>query len=64
MMENRKRVLSETLLLENIWGYDFSPESNIVNVYIKYLRDKIDAGLKKSLIQTVHGVGYKICEPV
>jgi DNA-binding response OmpR family regulator len=61
LMENQKRVLSKTLILENIWGYDFSPESNIVDVYIKYLRDKIDKGFKKSLIQTVHGVGYRIC---
>ena len=61
LMENQKRVLSKTLILENIWGYDFSPESNIVDVYIKYLRDKIDKGFKKSLIQTVHGIGYRIC---
>lgn len=60
MMQNATRVLSKTLLLENVWGYDFSPESNIVDVYIKYLRDKIDKN-KKKLIQTVHGVGYKIC---
>jgi DNA-binding response OmpR family regulator len=62
LMENKGRVLSKTLILENVWGYDFSPESNIVDVYIKYLRDKIDKGFKKSLIQTVHGMGYKICE--
>ena len=62
LMENKSRVLSKTLILENVWGYDFSPESNIVDVYIKYLRDKIDKGSKKSLIQTVHGMGYKICD--
>lgn len=62
LMENRNRVLSKSLILENVWGYDFSPESNIVDVYIKYLRDKIDKGQKKSLIETVHGVGYKLCD--
>ena len=41
LMQNQNRVLSKSLILENIWGYDFSPESNIVDVYIKYLRDKI-----------------------
>ncbi len=62
LMENQNRALSKSLILENIWGYDFSPESNIVDVYIKYLRDKIDKGARKSLIQTVYGVGYKICD--
>ena len=62
LLQNKNRVISKTLILENIWGYDFSPESNIVDVYIKYLRDKIDKGFKKGLIQTVHGMGYKICD--
>lgn len=61
LMENSGRLLSKTILLEKVWGYDFSPESNIVDVYIKYLRDKIDHGFKKKLLQTVRGVGYKIC---
>lgn len=62
LMENQKKVVSKTLILENVWGYDFSPESNIVDVYIKYLRDKVDKGFKKNLIQTVHGVGFRLCE--
>jgi len=61
LLENPGRILSKTMLLEMVWGYDFSPESNIVDVYIKYLRDKVDKGFKKKLIQTVRGVGYKIC---
>lgn len=61
LMRNNRRVATKIQILENVWGYDFDPESNIVEVYIKYLRDKIDKGFKKSLIQTVHGVGYKIC---
>ena len=61
LLENQNRPASRQLILENVWGYDFDPESNIVEVYIKYLRDKIDRGQKKSLIETVHGVGYKLC---
>jgi DNA-binding response OmpR family regulator len=61
LAQNTARVVSRSMILENIWGYDFSPESNIVEVYIKYLRDKIDKGFKKPLIQTVHGAGYRLC---
>lgn len=61
LMQNHNHLVTKTQILEKVWGYAFDPQSNIVEVYIKYLRDKIDKGNKKSLIQTVHGVGYKIC---
>lgn len=61
LLENQSRVLSKTILLEKVWEFNFSPESNIVEVYIKYLREKIDKGFSKPLIQTVRGVGYRIC---
>lgn len=61
LLANAGRVVSKILILENVWGYDFSPESNVVDVYIKYLRDKVDRGFKKSLIETVRGIGYKLC---
>ncbi|MDD5594577.1 MAG: response regulator transcription factor [Candidatus Margulisbacteria bacterium] len=61
LMENSGRVVTKAMILENVWGYDFSPESNIVDVYIKYLRDKIDKGFKSSFIQTVRGIGYRLC---
>ena len=61
LLENGGRVATKINILENVWGYDFSPESNVVDVYIKYLRDKIDKGFKTSLIQTVRGIGYRIC---
>jgi DNA-binding response OmpR family regulator len=61
LMKNKGRIVSKTLLLANVWGYNFSPESNIVDVYIKYLRDKIDKGYSKKMIITVRGLGYKIC---
>lgn len=63
LAQNTNRVVSRSMILENIWGYDFSPESNIVEVYIKYLRDKVDKGSKKELIHTVHGAGYRLCVP-
>ena len=64
LMENSSRVVTKTLILENVWGYDFSPESNVVDVYIKYLRDKIDKGFKISFIKTVRGIGYRLCASV
>ncbi len=63
LIENTHRVVSRTLILEKVWGFDFSPESNIVEVYINYLRDKIDKGFPAPLIQTIHGVGYRLCVP-
>jgi DNA-binding response OmpR family regulator len=61
LMENQHKVISKTVLLEAIWGYNFSPESNIVEVYINFLRDKIDKKFSPHLIQTIHGMGYRIC---
>jgi DNA-binding response OmpR family regulator len=43
-----------------VWNYDFFTTSNVVDVYIRYLRHKIDKGFKVKLLQTVRGVGYKI----
>ncbi len=62
LAENTHRVVSRPLILEKVWGFDFSPESNIVEVYINYLRDKIDKGFEAPLIRTIHGVGYRLCE--
>ena len=54
------QALSRTQLGEHVWGYDFFNESNIVDVYIGYLRRKIDTGYPVQLIRTVRGVGYKL----
>ena len=56
-MENPKRVLSKTQILANVWKYDFGGQANIVELYISYLRKKIDAG-RPPMIHTVRGVGY------
>lgn len=59
-MENKGIVLSRDQLLEAVWGYDYVGQTNIVDVYIRYLRSKIDDPYDKKLIQTVRGVGYVI----
>ena len=61
LLRNTQRVVSKQRILEEVWGYDFDPESNIVEVYIKYLRTKLDVGHKEKLIHTVRGAGYRLC---
>ncbi|MEM8808661.1 MAG: response regulator transcription factor [Cyanobacteria bacterium P01_G01_bin.38] len=58
LMEHPREVLTREQILENVWGYDFMGESNVIEVYIRYLRLKIDGENEKRLIQTVRGVGY------
>jgi heavy metal response regulator len=62
MMRNRCQVLSRTQILEHVWNYDFYAGSNIVDVYVRYLRKKIDEEHEEKLIKTIRGVGYTICE--
>lgn len=58
LAENKGIVLTREDILSNIWGYDYLGETNIVDVYIRYLRSKIDDPYAKKLIKTVRGVGY------
>jgi two-component system response regulator MprA len=60
-MFNQRLVLSKETILERVWGYDFEGDANIVEVYIRYLREKL-ADLPPKLIQTVRGVGYILKE--
>jgi two-component system response regulator MprA len=62
-MLNPKQVLTRSVIFERVWGYDFGPGSNSLDVYIGYLRRKTEAGGKPRLIQTVRGVGYALREP-
>ncbi|MEY2978584.1 MAG: response regulator transcription factor NblR [Prochlorotrichaceae cyanobacterium] len=62
LMEHPREVLSREQILENVWGYDFMGESNVIEVYIRYLRLKIEDEGDKRLIQTVRGVGYVLRE--
>lgn len=62
LMEHPRDVLTREQILENVWGYDFMGESNVIEVYIRYLRLKIEDEGEKRLIQTVRGVGYVLRE--
>jgi OmpR family response regulator NblR len=62
LMEHPREVLTREQILENVWGYDFVGESNVIEVYIRYLRLKIEDEGEKRLIQTVRGVGYVMRE--
>ena len=57
-MENKTLVLTRDQLLEKVWGYGYLGETNVVDVYVRYLRGKIDEGFENKLLQTVRGVGY------
>ncbi|MEM8966730.1 MAG: response regulator transcription factor [Bacteroidota bacterium] len=57
-MRNPRRVLSRNSILENVWGIDFDPETNVVDVFVNYLRNKIDKPYQEKLIHTVFGIGY------
>lgn len=63
LMESPREVLTREQILEKVWGYDFMGESNVIEVYIRYLRLKIESEGSKRLIQTVRGVGYVLREP-
>ncbi|MDM8533129.1 response regulator transcription factor [Clostridiaceae bacterium HSG29] len=58
LLENKKIVLSRDVILNKVWGYDYFGDTNIVDVYIRYLRSKIDEKYDIKLIHTVRGVGY------
>jgi DNA-binding response OmpR family regulator len=60
LLRNAGQVLSREQILERVWGYEAEPESNVVDLYVHYLRRKLDAGRDPSLIQTVRGAGYMI----
>ena len=60
LMENRSIVLSRDTLLTKVWGYDYIGETNVVDVYIYYLRSKIDDVFGEKIIETVRGAGYII----
>ncbi len=57
-MRNRDRVLTRTMIAEHVWDYSFDTSTNVIDVYVNYLRKKIDSEREPKLIQTVRGVGY------
>lgn len=58
LLRNSGRPVSKAMILENIWGYDFDPQTNVVDVLVCRLRDKLDRPFKGKLLQTIRGVGY------
>jgi len=62
LIEHPREILTREQILENVWGYDFMGESNVIEVYIRYLRLKLEDEGQKRLIQTVRGVGYVLRE--
>ena len=62
LMSNPQQVMTREEIIENVWGYDYRGESNVIEVYIRYLRLKIESQNNKRLIQTVRGIGYVLRE--
>jgi two-component system OmpR family response regulator len=58
LLSHPRQVLTRDQILERVWGYDFMGDSNIIEVYVRYLRLKLEANNEKRLVQTVRGVGY------
>ncbi|MBI5300823.1 MAG: response regulator transcription factor [Chloroflexi bacterium] len=61
-MRHPRQVITREIIYDRVWGYDFGGESNILEVYIRYLRTKLEAGNEPRLLQTVRGVGYAMRE--
>jgi two-component system response regulator MprA len=61
-LRHPRQVLTREQIYDRVWGYDFGGESNIIEVYVRYLRGKLEAGGESRLIQTIRGVGYALRE--
>jgi len=62
LMRNKDRILSRSMIMQAVWKHNFDPESNIIDVYIKRIRQKIERPDKPQLIQSIRGVGYRMRE--
>ncbi len=63
LMRRTGQVVTRTMILEGVWDYDFDPGSNVVDVYIRYLRRKLDDPHPVKLLETIRGSGYRLREP-
>ncbi|MCL4395273.1 MAG: winged helix-turn-helix domain-containing protein, partial [Chloroflexi bacterium] len=61
-LRHQRRVLKRDFILEQVWGYDFDGESNVVDVYVRYLRAKLETSDQAPILHTVRGVGYVLRE--
>jgi two-component system OmpR family response regulator len=64
LMRHSGQVVTRTMLLENVWDYQFDPKTNVIDTHISNLRRKIDAGFERPLLQTVRGFGYRLSDDV
>lgn len=64
LMRNRDRILSRSMIMQHVWKHNFDPESNIIDVYVKRLRQKIERPEAPPMIQSIRGVGYRMREAV
>jgi two-component system response regulator MprA len=62
-MRHPRQVLTRDMIFDRVWGYDFGGESNIIEVYMRYLRQKLEVGNEARLLHTVRGMGYVLREP-
>ena len=62
LLRNKNRILSRSTITQHVWKHNFDPESNIIDVYIKRLRSKIDKDNSKPIVQSIRGVGYRMRE--
>ena len=60
LLRRKGQVVTRTMLLENVWDYSFDPQTNVIDVHISRLRNKIDKGFEQALIETVRGAGYRL----
>jgi two-component system OmpR family response regulator len=60
LMRHEGQVVTRTMLLENVWDYNFDPQTNVIDVHISRLRQKIDKGHERPLLHTVRGAGYRL----
>jgi two-component system OmpR family response regulator len=64
LMRHANQVVTRTMLLENVWDYNFDPQTNVIDVHVSKLRQKIDAGNKLPLLRTVRNAGYMLADDV
>ncbi len=62
LMRNKGRIITQSMIIDHVWDMNYDGLSNVVNVYINHLREKIDKGFEQKYIHTIRGVGYKIDE--
>ena len=60
LMRHAGHVVTRTMLLENVWDYSFDPQTNVIDVHVSRLRQKIDKGHDKPLLSTIRGAGYSL----